>query len=494
MGSFAHAEGRRYNRGREVTVPDQITDLTDDYSRWYNDVIEKAELADHSPVRGCMVVRPYGYALWENMQAALDARIKATGHLNAYFPLFIPESLLQAEAEHVAGFNPEVAWVTRGGQEELHERLAVRPTSEAIILSMYGKWVQSWRDLPILINQWANVVRWEKRTYYFLRTTEFLWQEGHTAHRTEPEAMEEVLRMLDVYRDFAETELAMPVIPGRKSEAEKFAGAASTFTVEAMMGDGKALQAGTSHFFGQQFAKAFNIDFLDVDGERRHAWTTSWGASTRLVGGLIMTHGDDNGLKLPPRVAPYQVVIVPIFRSDDDRVRVAEAVDRISAALRGRIRSHVDWSDKTPGWKFNEWEMKGAPLRLEVGPRDVVQGQVVAVRRHSRSKEPIPMEGVADRLSALLDEIQREMFATALAFREAHTHHVGSIDDIAGRIDEERGFYWAPWCGSAACEEGVRARTGATLRCIPLEGGDQTGPCVACGGIAAQTAVFARSY
>jgi prolyl-tRNA synthetase len=472
----------------------QITDKSDDYSRWYTDVVLKAQLADYSPVRGCMVIRPYGYTLWENMQAKLDARIKATGHLNAYFPLFIPESLLQKEAEHVAGFNPEVAWVTAAGSEDLEERLAIRPTSEAIIGTVYGKWVQSWRDLPILINQWANVVRWEKRTHLFLRTTEFLWQEGHTAHRTEDEAMEEVLRMLDVYRDFAETELAIPVITGRKSDAEKFAGAEATYTIEAMMGDGRSLQAGTSHSFGQGFARAFNISFLDMDGERRHAWTTSWGSTTRLIGGIVMTHGDDAGLIMPPRVAPYQVVIVPIYRQDEERARVYEAIQGVVRALTGVVRCHVDWSDNKPGWKFNEWEMRGVPLRLEIGPRDLVEGKAVAIRRDNRAREAIPIDGLPARLPEILESIQQSLFDRAVAFRAARTHHVRSIDEIAEGIERERGFYWAPWCGDAACEEAVKTRTGATLRCIPLDGGDTGGDCLVCGRGAENTAVFARAY
>ncbi len=441
-----------------------------------------------------MVIRPYGYAIWENMQAALDKRIKATGHVNAYFPLFIPEALLQKEAEHVAGFNPEVAWVTAAGTEDLHERLAIRPTSEAIIGTMYGKWVQSWRDLPILINQWANVVRWEKRTYPFLRTTEFLWQEGHTAHRAEDEANEEVLRMLEVYRDFAETELAIPVIPGRKSEAEKFAGATATYTIEALMGDGKALQGGTSHAFGQHFAEAFGISFLDMDGERRFAWTTSWGSSTRLVGGLIMVHGDDSGLILPPRVAPYQVVIVPIFRKDEERDAVFGAIQDLTRRLTGVVRFHVDWSENTPGWKYNQWEMKGVPLRLEVGPRDVAQSQVMSVRRDTRAKEPIPFDALAERLPVMMETIQQALFDRAKAFREQRTWRVSSVDELAEQIERERGFFLAPWCGSAACEENIKARTGATLRCIPLDGGDEPGSCLVCGNPAPQTAVFARAY
>src|SRR5262249_38626615 len=357
---------RDQNREKQG-LPDPATDFSD----WYVDVILRAELADYSPVRGCMVIRPYGYALWENMQAQLDARIKATGHKNAYFPLFIPEHLLQKEAEHVEGFAPEVAWVTAAGQEELEERLLVRPTSEAIIGTMYSKWIQSWRDLPVLINQWANVVRWEKRTALFLRTTEFLWQEGHTAHRTGEEAREEVLRMLEVYRDYVESELAIPVIKGRKSDAEKFAGAGATYTIEALMGDGRALQAGTSHELGQHFAHVFDITFQDMDGERRHVWQTSWGTTTRLIGAIIMVHGDAKGLLLPPRVAPVQVAVVPIWRSDEELALVREAVDWLTRELAGVVRLETDWTDQRPGWKFNEWEMRGAPLRIEIGPRDV---------------------------------------------------------------------------------------------------------------------------
>ncbi len=473
---------------------EEISNKSDDYARWYRDVILKAEMADYTPVPGCMAIRPYGYALWENMQARLDARFKATGHVNAYFPLFIPESLMQREAEHVAGFNPELPWVTEAGGEKLEERLAVRPTSEAIILTMYSKWVQSWRDLPLLINQWANVVRWEKRTRLFLRTTEFLWQEGHTAHRTEQEAMDEVLRMLRVYQDFLQTDLAIPVIPGRKSEAEKFAGAVATYTVEAMMGDALALQGATSHFFGQRFASAFDISFLDMDSERRYAWTTSWGSSTRIIGAITMVHGDDSGLVLPPKVAPYEVVIVPIYRSDDERSRVYEAAEAVQRQLTGQIRVHVDWSDHTPGWKFNEWELRGAPLRLEIGPRDVANGQAVAVRRDTRAKEPVKLEALAQRLPELLDGVQESLFDRAVAFRESHTYHVASIDELAEQIEQHEGFFWAPWCGLAACEAEVKARTRATLRCIPLDGGDVPGSCLVCGQAASQTAVFARSY
>jgi len=478
----------------EERFVEDIADYDDDFSAWYNDVVEKAKLAEHSDVKGCMVIRPYGYAMWENIQAALDSRFKATGHVNAYFPLFIPESMLQREAEHVAGFNPELPWVTEAGGEPLPERLAIRPTSEAVILSTYARWVHSWRDLPILINQWANVVRWEKRPRLFLRTREFLWQEGHTVHRTEEEARAEVAQMLEVYRDVAENELAMPVIPGRKSDTEKFAGAEETYTIEAMMGDGRALQSGTSHFFGQRFAKAFGISFLDMDGQRRHAWTTSWGSSTRLVGGLIMTHGDESGLMLPPRVAPFQVVVVPIFRNDAERDQVQQAIDGFGRELKGKVRYTVDWSDQRPGWKYSEWEMKGVPLRLEIGPRDVANGQVMSVRRDTRAKEPIPISGLASRVPELLDEIQRSLFERAVAFRESRTHQVRTLDEMAEQLERERGFFWAPWCGSAECEAAIKARTQATLRCIPKDGGDVGGACLVCGQPATQTALFAQAY
>jgi prolyl-tRNA synthetase len=478
----------------EARFVQEIADQEDDFSRWYTDVVLKGELADYSPVRGCMVIRPYGYALWENMRDALDQRIKATGHVNAYFPLFIPESLLTKEAEHVAGFSPEVAWVTAGGDSDLQERLAVRPTSEVMFLTMYSKWIQSWRDLPMLINQWANVVRWEMRTHLFLRTMEFLWQEGHTAHRTQEEASEEVLRMLEVYRDFVETELAIPVIRGKKSEAEKFAGAEATYTIEAMMGDGKALQAGTSHGFGQHFAEAFNITFLDMDGERRHVWTTSWGVTTRLIGALIMVHGDERGMMLPPRVAPYQAVAVPIFRKEEEGVVVRALLDEISAMLAGKVRLHTDWSDHTPGWKFNEWELRGAPVRIEVGPRDVANRQVVLVRRDTREKTSVAVEGLAETLSTLLVDIQQSMFDRAVAFREARTRRVKSVDEIAAQIETERAFFWAPWCGNSDCEEQVKARSGATLRCLPIDAPKAAESCLVCGAADTQTAIFARSY
>ncbi|MDE3076734.1 MAG: proline--tRNA ligase, partial [Chloroflexota bacterium] len=379
-----------------------IASRDDEYSRWYTDVVLKAQLADWSLVHGCMVIRPYGFTLWENMQQLLDRRFKATGHQNAYFPLLIPESLLAKEAEHVEGFAPEVAWVTRGGQDELDERLAIRPTSEAIIGETYSKWVQSWRDLPILINQWCNVLRWEKVTRFFLRTTEFLWQEGHTVHRTHEEAHEEVLRMLNVYKDFVENELAIPVIAGQKTENERFAGALSTYSIEAMMGDGKALQAGTSHDLGQHFSSVFDIKFQDVDKQTKFAWTTSWGASTRLIGALIMVHGDESGLILPPHVAPYQAVIVPIWRTDEEEQQVRQAAAAVQREL-SAFRVHFDGRDEyKPGWKFSEWELRGVPLRIEIGPRDVAARQLTLVRRDNRERQVAPMDGAGKAVGELL--------------------------------------------------------------------------------------------
>src|SRR5438094_3580729 len=411
-------------------LPTEITPQSQDFGRWYIDVVRRAELADYSPVKGCMVIRPYGYAIWELMQQGLDRRFKATGHVNAYFPLLIPESLLMKEAQHVEGFAPQVAWVTQGGNEELEERLVVRPTSETIIGTMYAKWVHSWRDLPILINQWANVVRWEKVTRLFLRTTEFLWQEGHTAHETAEEAQEETLRMLGVYKDFAETDLAMPVIDGQKTESEKFAGANRTYTIEALMGDGRALQAGTSHNLGQNFATAFNITFQARDKSVQHVWGTSWGVSTRLVGGVVMTHGDDSGLILPPRVAPYQVVIVPIGR-DNWREAVLPSARKIEDQLRtAGIRVTLDERDERPGWKFSEWELRGVPLRVEIGPKDIEKSAVLVARRDTREKQSLPMDGLAANLRTLLDEVQQSLVARARMFRDEHTQRVSSYDEF----------------------------------------------------------------
>ena len=470
---------------------EDLTDQSDDFSRWYTEVIRKSQLADYAPVRGCMVIRPYGYAIWEHMQSLLDRRIKATGHQNAYFPLLIPESLLALEAEHVEGFAPEVAWVTHGGKEKLEERYCVRPTSEAIIGHMYSRWIESYRDLPVLINQWCNVMRWEKVTRLFLRTAEFLWQEGHTAHATGEEAQEEVLRMLEVYRDFVETELAIPVYAGPKSEMEKFAGADMTYAIEALMRDGKALQAGTSHNLGQHFAKVFDITFQDEQGRRQYVYQTSWGLTTRMIGALIMTHGDDQGLKLPPHVAPIQAVVVPIWRKPEERAAVTEFVNRLRHSLEGRVRVWVDDRDQyTPGWKYNEHELRGVPVRLEVGPRDVAQGAVMSVRRDTRAKESIRLEQLPERLPALLEDIQSALFKTALEFRDQNTRRVTSVAELEAHFAERRGFVALPWKDDAAAEAAIKEKTGATLRCIPL---DQK-PFAGLSTDGAPVALFARAY
>jgi prolyl-tRNA synthetase len=449
---------------------EDLTDQTDDFSRWYTEVVRKAQLADYAPVRGCMVIRPYGFALWERMQRLLDDRIKATGHQNAYFPLLIPESLLQLEAEHVEGFAPQVAWVTHGGDEKLEERYCIRPTSEAIIGHMYSRWIESYRDLPVLINQWANVMRWEKVTRLFLRTAEFLWQEGHTAHATHEEAREEVMRMLEVYREFVETELAIPVHAGPKSESEKFAGAEMTYCIEALMRDGKALQAATSHDLGQHFAKVFDITFQDEQGKRQYVYQTSWGLTTRMIGAVTMVHGDDQGLKLPPRVAPHQAVVVPIWRKDEERAAVKAFVDQVRETLAGTVRVWVDDRDQyTPGWKYNEHELRGVPVRLEVGPRDVAQQSVMSVRRDNRAKEPIALAALAERLPALLEDIQRSLFQSALAYREANTASAKSVAEIEAHFAEKRGFVAFAWDGRPEVEAEIKDKTGATLRCIPLD-------------------------
>src|SRR5438270_5123039 len=420
----------------EEKYVEEIVDHDDNFSMWYNQVVRKAELADYAPVRGCMIIRPYGYAIWENVQRLLDGRFKETGVLNAYFPLLIPRSFLEREAEHVEGFAPELAWVTRGGGEELEEPLAIRPTSETIVGYSFAKWIQSYRALPMLINQLNNVVRWEKRTTLFLRTSEFLWQEGHTAHRNIEEAEERTLQMLEVYRAFAEEDRAIPVIAGRKSENEKFAGALRTYSIEAMMGDGKALQSATSHNLGTNFAKGFDMQYLDEDGQRKYCATTSWGLSTRTIGGVIMVHGDSSGLILPPRIAPYQVVIVPIWRKEADRATVSEVVTRIEKMLKGKIRVKVDMSENTPGWKFNEWEMRGVPVRMEIGPRDVQNNSVVLVRRDNRTKEVVSIDALETRLLELLDEVQRALFQRALEFREKNTFSTESYDEFKHIIEQ----------------------------------------------------------
>jgi len=468
----------------------------EDFSGWYTTLVRAAQLADYAPVKGCMAIRPYGYALWENMQRLLDARIKATGHVNAYFPLLIPESFLKKEAEHVEGFAPQVAWVTQGGDDELEERLAIRPTSEAIICHFYSKWIESYRDLPVLINQWANVLRWEKVTRLFLRTTEFLWQEGHTAHRTGEEAEEETLKMLEVYRAFLEEDLGVPVYKGRKTESEKFAGAQDTYSIEALMRDGRALQAGTSHYLGMHFAKVFDITFQDENGQRQFVHQTSWGTTTRLIGAIVMTHGDDTGLRLPPRVAPYQVVIVPIYRKDEERAAVYAFVDRVKAALiAAGIRHHVDTDDtQSPGFKYNEWERRGVPVRFEIGPRDVASEQVFAARRDKKEKKPIPFATLAEGTQALLDDVQAGLLQQALDFRAAHTFDADSLDEMARILEDQRGFVRARWCGSADCEAAVKEKTSATIRCLPLGEPDDPGPCVVDGKPSPRRVLFAKSY
>ena len=484
---------------KETEIPDLPTEITpqsQDFGRWYIDVVRRAELADYSPVKGCMVIRPYGYAIWELMQQALDKRFKATGHVNAYFPLFIPESLLMKETEHVEGFAPQVAWVTQGGTEVLEERLVVRPTSETIIGTMYAKWVQSWRDLPILINQWANVVRWEKVTRLFLRTTEFLWQEGHTAHETAEEAEAETQKMLGVYKDFAHTELAMPVIDGQKTDSEKFAGAERTYSIEALMRDGRALQAGTSHNLGQNFAKVFDIKFQARDKSVQYVYGTSWGVSTRMIGGVIMTHGDDGGLILPPRIAPYQVVIIPIPRGNwrETVLPRAQAI-RDELVARG-VRVMLDDRDtQTPGWKYNEWELRGVPLRLEIGPKDIEKSQVMLARRDTREKSSAAMDGLASHVVGMLDSIQEALFARAVAFREEHTTHTDSYDEFKQIMEGRPGFVVSPWCGSAICEAQIKAETQATIRNIPFTGTTAAGKkCLKCDADAAAHAWFAKSY
>ena len=477
-------------------LPTEITPQSQDFGRWYIDVVRRAELADYSPVKGCMVIRPYGYAIWELIQQGLDRRFKATGHVNAYFPLLIPESLLTREAEHVEGFAPQVAWVTQGGNEELEERLVIRPTSETIIGTMYAKWVQSWRDLPILINQWANVMRWEKVTRLFLRTTEFLWQEGHTAHETAEEAQEETLRMLAVYKDFAENELAMPVMDGQKSESEKFAGAERTYSIEALMRDGRALQAGTSHNLGQNFARVFDIKFQARDKSVQYVWGTSWGVSTRMIGGVIMTHGDDGGLILPPRIAPYQVVMVPIMRGNwrETVLPTAKAIrdDLVARGLRVMLD---DRDSQTPGWKFNEWEMRGVPLRLEIGPKDIEKSQVVLARRDTREKAFVPMDGLAAHVESLLNTIQQALFDRAVAYRTEHTTQTDSYDTFREVMEGRPGFVVSPWCESAACEAAIKTETQATIRNIPFASPPATGKtCIKCGEPAKVHAWFAKSY
>jgi prolyl-tRNA synthetase len=470
----------------------QIPKRDENFSEWYTAVALKAELADYTPVGGFMAIRPYGYALWEGMQAWLDRKFKESGHVSAYFPVLVPESLLQKEAEHVQGFAPQVAWVTHGGTEKLSERLAVRPTSEAIILPMYAKWIQSYRDLPVLLLQWNSVVRWEKATRLFLRTAEFLWHEGHTAHRTADEADEECRLILRIYQELLEDVLAIPVLAGVKPPSERFAGADNTYTLEALMPDGQAIQAGTSHFLGQNFAKAFNVKFLDSDNQEKYIWSTSWAVSTRLIGCLIMAHGDDRGLVLPPQIAPYQVVIVPILGKDD--AKVLGAAQDVRKTLSARFRVKLDDREAyTPGWKFHAWELRGVPVRLEVGPRDVAARQVVVVRRTGGPKQPVPMAQLVETVGNVLGEIQSELLARGKTYLDVHTSAASSLDEMVRVLQQTRGFVKVGWCDAQACEETIRERTGASPRLIPLDE-RASGNCVACGRPAKVWVYYARAY
>ena len=474
----------------------KITKRSEDYSRWYTDVIAAAELADYAPVKGCMIIRPNGYAIWEKMQQALDAMFKETGHQNAYFPLFIPESFLQKEAEHVEGFAPEVAVVTHAGGSKLEEALVIRPTSETIIWNSYRNWIQSYRDLPLLINQWCNVVRWEMRTRLFLRTAEFLWQEGHTAHATPEDAEEETVRMLGVYRRFAEEYMALPVIEGRKTEKEKFAGAQHTYSIEAMMGDGKALQAGTSHNLGQNFSKAFDVMFQTEKGTREFVYATSWGLSTRMIGALIMAHGDDNGIMIPPKLATIQVVIVPIFRKPEERERVLKAVDNFAGQFKAAgIGFKIDDREQhSPGWKFNEWEKRGVPLRIEVGPKDLEKNQVMLARRDNREKTAASQDSLGQTVRQMLDTIQTSMFERAREFREKHSYRIDDYSKFNEILDGDGGFLWCHWCGSGECEEKVKEETKATIRNIPRDSPAEEGKCIKCGARSERRVIFARAY
>jgi len=494
---------------KTLKMAKNITPQNKDYSQWYLDIVREARLAQHSPVRGCMVIRPNGYALWENMKAELDRMFKETGHENAYFPLFIPKSFLSKEAQHVEGFAKECAVITHSRlintengvdvdpESRLEEELIVRPTSETIIWDTYRDWIQSYRDLPILINQWANVVRWEMRTRLFLRTMEFLWQEGHTAHATQQEAEEETRKMLEVYKTFAQDFMAMPVITGVKTASERFAGAVDTYCIEALMQDGKALQAGTSHFLGQNFAKAFNVTFQDTDGQLKYVWATSWGVSTRLIGGLIMTHSDDHGLVLPPRLAPVQVVIVPIWKNEDERTMVLSYIAPLRLALvEAGVRVKLDDRDNLkPGWKFTQYEIEGVPLRIAVGPRDAQSGNVELARRDTREKSIISAEGIAQHIQELLETIQSDLFNSALERRQANTHIAGSFDEFKQILDDKGGFVYAHWDGTAETETFIKEQTKATIRCIPFDNPYRTpGKCMVTGNDSSEMVLFARAY
>jgi prolyl-tRNA synthetase len=475
----------------------KITPKSEDFSRWYLEIVRKTELADYAPMKGMMVIRPDGYAIWENIQRLLDKRIKDSGHVNAYFPLFIPESFLKKEMEHLEGFAPEVAWVTQGGAEDLEERLAVRPTSEAIIGSMYARWIQSYRDLPLMINQWANIVRWEKVTRPFLRTTEFLWQEGHTAHETSAEAQQETLKILSLYKEFVESELAVPVVEGRKTLREKFAGALETYAIEALMSDGKALQMGTSHNLGQHFSKVFDIRFEDREQKLQYVWQTSWGVSTRLIGSVVMTHGDDSGLRLPPQVAPVQVVVVPISLGNWKETVLPAALGVEQELRQGGCRVRLDAREEfTPGWKFSEWEMRGVPLRVEIGPRDIKEGRAVLVRRDIQKKESVPLSALVVRAKETLKEIQASLLEQARRFLKENTRVVSDYGEFKEVIEAQRGFIKCWWCGETSCEDRIKEETMATVRVIPLEKSDEenSGDCVCCRKKGREIVLFARAY
>ncbi len=468
----------------------EIADINENFTQWYTDVVLKTELVDYGPVKGTMVIRPYGYAIWENIQKDMDARFKAAGSKNAYFPLLIPMSFFTKEAEHVEGFAPEVAVVTHAGGAKLEEPLAIRPTSETVIGTMYAKWIQSYRDLPVIMNQWCNVMRWEKTTRPFLRTSEFLWQEGHTVHATEEEAMEETIRMLNVYKDFMEDTLAMPVFTGRKTEKEKFAGAVATFGLEAMMLDGKSLQSGTSHYLGQNFAKAFDIKFLDKDGKQKFGYTTSWGTSTRMIGAIIMSHGDQRGLVLPPKVAPVQVIIVPVAAHKGGVIEKAKEIE--SMLVKMGIRAETDTRDMSPGWKFNEWEMKGVPLRIEIGPRDIENNQAVLVRRDKNEKQFESIDSLTSIIPALLDTIQKDMYVKAKERRDSRIVEADSLDGILQGV-ENKNFVKAGWCGCRECEDKVKETASATARVMCDEEGVPA-VCAICGKPAKHKVIFARAY
>ncbi|MBO5789385.1 MAG: proline--tRNA ligase [Clostridia bacterium] len=470
---------------------EQITDRDTDFAQWYTDIVKKADLIDYSSVKGCMIIRPYGYAIWENIQRLLDTRFKATGHQNVYMPMFIPESLLQKEKDHVEGFAPEVAWVTMGGSEKLTEKLCVRPTSETLFCEHYANIIRSYRDLPKLYNQWCSVVRWEKTTRPFLRSREFLWQEGHTMHATAKEAKEETIRMLDIYADFFENDLGMPVVRGQKTEKEKFAGAVATYTVEALMHDGKALQGGTSHYFGDGFARAFDIQYLDRDNTLKYPHQTSWGVSTRIIGGIIMTHGDDSGLVLPPAVAPIQVIVIPV---QQHKAGVMEAAEDIRARLAVKFRADADYTDNSPGWKFSECEMKGIPLRVEIGPRDIEAGQCVIVRRDNREKIVTPLADLERVVEEQLKDITKSLFEKALQNRENRTENAHTMEELIEIASTKSGYIRAMWCGDRACEETLKEKADVTSRCIPFGQAPIGDTCVCCGKPATKLVFWGKAY